>query len=100
MKILLYSKNCYGKPANNGEPTAEIKGIKKIQISGSQYCISFKNQKAACAAYDTLKAFCRNDIMIDLNPFTFDQQDDVKPFGDRNYIFVNVLCNKSFVIYP
>ena len=100
MKILLYSKNCYGKPANSGEPTAEIKGIKKIQISGSQYCISFKNQKAACAAYDIIKAFCRNDIIMDLNPFTFDTQDDIRPFGGRNYIFVNISCSKSFVIYP
>ena len=100
MKILLYSKNYYGKPANNGEPTAEIKGIKKIQISGSQYCISFKSQKAACTAYDTIKAFCRNDIIMDSNPFSFDIQDDIRPFGGRSYIFVNVTCNKSFVMYP
>ena len=100
MKILLYSKSHCGKPANNGEPTAEIKGIKKIQISGNQYCISFKSQKAAITAYDTLKSFCRNDMMIDLNPFTFDQQDDVKPYGGRNYIFVNVSCSRPFVIYP
>ena len=97
MKILLYSKNCYGKPANNGEPTAEIKGIKKIQISGNSYCISFKSQKAAITAYNTIKDFCRND---DLNPFMFDKQDDVEPYGGRNYIFVNVYCNRSFVIYP
>ena len=100
MKILLYSKHSCGKPLNNGEPTAEIKGIKKIQISGNQYCISFKSQKAAITAYDTIKAFCRNDMQIDLNPFTFDIQDDIRPFGGRNYIFVNVNCNRSFVIYP
>ena len=100
MKVLLYSKNYSGKPANNGEPTAEIKSIKKIQISGNSYCISFKTQKAACIAYDTLQAFCRDDIQTDLNPFKFEPQNDVRPFGGRNYIFINVYCNRSFVIYP